>query len=165
MHDLATPPGRIGCIGRYLIVCMLIFALIGCGGKSSHIGKSVTQENRITIIDGGPHEGLWETNIVKVNYQYNRQPDMLEISGKALLKRGRVVEYFSLSVYLVDGQGKINQLYSLVMAGGRNQINEFSFQKSLKLEPDTQSMVFGYRGATRGIGEGSGSTNDFWKAP
>ena len=165
-RNLDSIHSGLGCFSGFMMLCMLLALLTGCGGKSSsYVGRPVDEDKRIAILDGGPHEGVWETSHVTVNYQYNRQAETMKLSGKASVKRGGMIDYFSLHIHFIDGQGKINQNLQLVTAGGRNQVHEFSFEKKMKLEMDTRSMVFSYKGATRGIGDGSGSVNEFWKTP
>lgn len=149
-------------------LCLLVF-LGGCQGNFlGYEGELVAEENRVPLQSGGPHSGVWDTNDLIVQYRYTRDGGMLGIAGDIQLVGGtanfQIVKKFSLSVYFVDGNGRILEQAKLFGAGGGRQIRFWSFEKAMQPPPETRSMAFGYSGVVRGTGWDA-ATWSFWKTP
>ncbi len=146
----------------------LVF-LGGCQGNFlGYRGELVAEENRVPLQSGGPHSGVWDTNDLIFQYRYIWQGGTLDLTGNIDLVGGaanfQTVKRFSLSVYFVDGNGRILEQALLFGAGGRRQVRFWSFEKEMRPPPDTRSMAFGYSGVVRGSGRGAG-TWSFWETP
>ena len=146
----------------------LVF-LGGCQGNFlGYQGKLAAEENWVPLQSGGPHSGVWDTNDLVFQYRYTRQGGTLDLTGNIELVGGaanfKVVKRFSLSVYFVDGNGRILEQALLFGAGGRRQIRFWSFDKEMQPPPDTQFMAFGYSGVVRGTGRDA-ATWSFWETP
>ncbi|MFP4347835.1 MAG: hypothetical protein ACLFQY_06100 [Desulfococcaceae bacterium] len=146
-----------------------LFFLGGCQGNfPGYRGELVAEENRAPLQSGGPHSGVWNTDDLVVQYRYIRQGGTLDLTGNIELVGGaanfQTVKRFSLSVYFVDGNGRILEQALLFGAGGGRQIYFWSFEKEMQPPPDTRSMAFGYSGVVRGSGHNAG-TWSFWETP
>ena len=64
---------------------LCIFLLVGLatcqGSLTSYRGKPVEPKNRFDLLEGGPHEGEWQTRDLRVAFQYLREQQDLQISG------------------------------------------------------------------------------------
>lgn len=146
----------------------LVF-LSGCSGNFlGYQGKLVAEENRVPLQPGGPHSGVWDTNDLILQYRYARQGGNLNLAGNIQLVGGaanfQIVKRFSLSVYFVDGNGRILEQALLFGAGGGRQVRLWSFDKAVQPPPATRSMAFGYSGVVRGTGWDA-ATWSFWETP
>ncbi len=141
----------------------------GCQGNfPGYRGELVAEENRAPLQSGGPRSGVWDTNDLVVQYRYTRQGGTLDLAGNIELVGGaanfQIVKRFSLSVYFVDGNGRILEQALLFGAGGGRQVRLWSFEKEMQPPPETRSMAFGYSGVVRGTGRDAGPWS-FWETP
>ena len=96
----------------------------GCQGNFlGYRGELVAEENRAPLQSGGPHSGVWDTNDLILQYRYARQGGNLNLAGNIQLVGGaanfQIVKRFSLSVYFVDGNGRILEQALLFGLEGR----------------------------------------------
>ncbi len=76
---------KIMAVFKASVWVILLGSLVACqSGFSSYAGKTVDAENRIELLEGGPHMGSWETRDFLVEFQYSRKRQDLEISGRLL---------------------------------------------------------------------------------
>jgi hypothetical protein len=148
---------------------VFLFFLEGCQGNFlGYRGELVAEENRVPLQSGGPHSGVWDTDDLVVQYRYTRQGGTLGIAGDIEFVGGaarfQIVKKFRLSLYFLDGSGRILEQALLFGAGGGRHIRLWSFDKEMQPPPDTRSMTFGYSGVVRGTGRGA-SPWSFWKTP
>ena len=159
----------------------LIIVLVACGARfTTYNGSWVAEDHRISLQDGGPHEGNWQTRDVAIEFAYHQKPQHLQISG--VIKLGsyltngfRTLEYLILDIYTLDADGIVLNSELILNYGYRRDldfIGEITFDNQLALPPDTAAIAFGYRGR---VSEGGGSIRDngrgdriaweFWKTP
>ena len=56
---------------RLLTLFVLINLLIACAGSNPlSPGAWVPEEDRIPVMDGGPHKGSWKTRDLSIHYEY-----------------------------------------------------------------------------------------------
>lgn len=150
---------------------LLLASLIACqGGLGSYAGKSVDVGNRIELLDGGPHQGAWETRDLMVEFQYLRLRQDLQISG--LIKLQQYLSHFNSMKYLyfrmhfVDGGDRVLADQALLKSIGYRvgMPEKIRFKAELKIPPDGAAFAFSYRGCAQGGGERAEDWQ-FWKAP
>jgi hypothetical protein len=160
---------------------LLIILLVACAGRlTTYEGLWVAEDKRISLQDGGPHKGNWQTRDVAIEFAYQQKPQHLQISG--VIKLGsyltngfRTLEYLILDIYTLDADGIVLNSELILNYGYRRDLDfvgEMTFDNQLALPADTASIAFGYRGR---VSEGGGRVRDngggdriaweFWKIP
>jgi len=160
---------------------LLIILLVACAGRlTTYKGLWVTEDNRISLQDGGPHQGNWQTRDVAIEYTYQQETQNLQISG--VVKLGgyltngfRTLEYLILDIYTLDTDGIVLNSELMLNYGYRRDLDfvgEITIDNQLALPPDTAAIAFGYRGrVSEGggtvpkSGGGDGIAWEFWKIP
>ena len=152
-------------------VCVILLGnLAACqGGIGSYAGKTVDAKDRIELLEGGPHQGSWETRDLLVEFQYTREPQNLQISGLIKLQEYLLNIYWLKNLYLrlhfVDAGGKVMADQALLksVSNLKRVPSEVSFQADLKIPSDAAAIAFSYRGWAK---EGPRAEDwEFWKAP
>jgi hypothetical protein len=160
---------------------LLIILLVACAGRfGAYEGSWVAEDQRISLQDGGPHKGNWQTRDVAIEYAYQQKSQHLQISG--VIKLGsyltngfRTLEYLILDIYTLDADGIVLNSELMLNFGYRRDLDfvgEMTFGNQLALPPDTVAIAFGYRGR---VSDGGGRIRnnsggdriawDFWKMP
>ena len=160
---------------------LLIILLVACAGRlTTYEGLWVAEDKRISLQDGGPHKGNWQTRDVAIEFDYQQKPQNLQISG--VIKLGgyltagfRTLDYLILDIYTLDADGIILNSDVMLNYGYRRNLDfvgEIIFNNQLAVLPDTAAIAFGYRGR---VSEGSGTIPksgggdgiawEFWKIP
>jgi hypothetical protein len=81
--------------GSKICIWFLAILVIACQGV-----QVIEPEERISLLDGGPHDGTWESSDIILKYQYVNQPDQLTVW-----------------VFFLDAQGKILQTRTVFNTG------------------------------------------------
>lgn len=132
-------------IGETMIGFMVFFliGLSGCVGSQ----MMVAPEDSISLVQGGPQMGSWESNDVNLNYQYVYQSGTLTLNFGGGAKRG--YDQLVIWVRFYDAQGKLLETKSIFNSGYRQKFSpgrdsnekifeipmestQFSFQSMLK---------------------------------
>jgi hypothetical protein len=160
---------------------LLIILLVACAGRlTTYEGLWVAEDKRISLQDGGPHKGNWQTRDVAIEFDYQQKPQNLQISG--VIKLGgyltagfRTLDYLILDIYTLDADGIILNSDVMLNYGYRRNLDfvgEMTFDNQLALPANTAAIAFGYRGRVSeggGIipksGGGDGIAWEFWKIP
>ena len=166
---------------RVFISFLLIILLVACAGRfTTYNGSWVAEDDRISLQDGGPHKGNWQTRDVAIEFAYQQKPQNLQISG--VVKLGgyltngfRTLEYLILDIYTLDADGTVLNSELMLNFGYRRDLDfvgEVTFDNQLALPADTAAIAFGYRGRVTEGGGGTGVTRsgdqiawEFWKIP
>ena len=157
-----------------LTLCMSIILgifFLACNNKvMSYRGRWVDDEDRITLQEGGPHKGNWQTRDLTIAYEYVKDAQSLKISGVVELsdhlKMGfSTLEYLNINVisvengFVVDSKDIKNFGYRRYMAF----MGKMSFETQLELSEGAVAVSFSYSGTViEGGGRGDWS---FWKVP
>jgi hypothetical protein len=153
------------------MLSLIILVASGCatgdnqGLSAKGTGKTVPENKRIELLDGGPHQNRWQSRDLTLTYEYTRQSGKLGISGQVTFKRAKRLERFGLEANLIDAEGKVLLQQQIAYAGGRRQYETVPFESELSAPEGTWGVAFSYSGVTRGVGEGAGSPNSFWQTP
>jgi hypothetical protein len=163
-------------IFNILISLILIGTLAACGGSLfSYRGATVKAKNRISLEEGGLHEGRWQTRDLAIDYVYQVNDNNLEISGivelAASLKTGfTTLNYLYLSLNLLDNEGKVIETKGIKSFGHQSWIltmAKMSFTRHLEPPEGTAAIAFSYKGrvsegGTTPKGTGTGGDAIFW---
>jgi hypothetical protein len=113
-----------------------LFLLIACQGL-----RTVAPENRISLLQSGPHNGSWESYDVFIEYQYVKQPGTMKLNFGGYAKRG--YDQLSVSVLFLDDQGKILDSKSIFNSGFRSLTRgKDSNEKTLEVPMGTTQFSF-----------------------
>ena len=89
---------------------LLSVLLIACATTP----RTVAQDDRISLRDGGPHTGTWESRNVSVDYQYTKQTGAIQLRVSPRAKR----QFSELTIWalFVDAKGNVlenQEVYSI----------------------------------------------------
>jgi hypothetical protein len=154
-------------------LCIFLMAgLAACQSSlTSYRGKSVEAKNRFDLVEGGPHEGDWQTRDLRIEFKYLREHQDLQISGlvkpQDYLLHYNIMKSFFLGLHFVDAGGKVLVDETIMSTGYRVEMPEqMAFKANLKIPPDSTAIAFSYRGCAVIIGDdGGGGCWDFWQGP
>ena len=160
---------------------LLIILLVACAGRVfTYKGSWVAEDDRITLQDGGPHKGNWQTRDVAIEYAYQQETQNLQISGvvklEGYLTTGfSTLEYLRLDIFMLDADGIVLNSELILNIGYRRHLGllgEMTFDNQLELPADTAAIAFGYTGRVIEGGGGNRATGkedqidwNFWKVP
>jgi hypothetical protein len=154
-----------------LCICFLAVLSSCQGSLLSYRGKPVEAKNRFDLLEGGPHEGDWQTRDIRIEFQYLREQQDLQISGLVKLQdylmHYNFMKSFFLSLHFVDTGGKVLVDETIMSAGYRVEMPEqMAFKTNLKIPPDSTAIAFSYSGRAFIVGDdGGGNGRDFWQGP
>ena len=111
--------------------------------------KTMPPDQRIPLLDGGPHAGRADTGSTVVAYEYTRQPSstsevVVHVKGQILDVR---ISSFSVNIYLLalESDGNVILRKVLYASGFKSRSVYFrptwSFDKTLTLPPETQALA------------------------
>jgi len=106
---------------------LLLFFFIACQG----VQKTVTPENRIPLLDGGPHSGNWESSTMLLDYEYYKQSGEIKLSVRIKITTRARHEGYNVWVQFADDQGKILEEKSI-----------WSRENTLKIPPQSVYLSF-----------------------
>ena len=152
---------------------LLLSSLSACqNGLTSYRGNTVDAKNRFDLLEGGPHQGSWQTRDLLVEFRYLRERQDLQISGlltpQDYLLHFDLLKYLFFRVHFVDAGGKALADEALLMSAGyRVELPEkMAFKANLKIPRDSAAIAFSYMGSALFSGEPSRASGwDFWKGP
>jgi hypothetical protein len=126
--------------GSKLCIWFLAILLIACQGV-----QTVEPRELISLLEGGPHAGTWESSDVVLTYQYVNQPGKikLDIQGKAKRK----YDQLSVWVLFLDAQGKTLETRTVFNTGYLAQTpserpREGSIEKTFEVPMETNHLAF-----------------------
>ena len=110
--------------GSVLVVPILLMA---CHGMQT----TVAPDNRITLRDGGPHTGTWESRTMLLDYEYFKQSDEIKLSLRLKIKTKARHDGYRVWVRFIDDQGKLLEEKSI-----------WSWDNTLQIPPEAVYMSF-----------------------
>ena len=165
---------------RLLTAGLLIHLCVACaGGTALSPGAWVEDQDRIAVLDGGPHEGNWQTRDMTIKYKYKEAVKNLQISGGIELadyipKGFNTLEQLNLYIHFLNADGTVLETRNIKIFGYRRHldlIGEMTFNNRFDLTEETVYFAFSYSGKViQGSGSGVSSSRgrmdwDFWKVP
>jgi hypothetical protein len=111
--------------------CLLFLSilLIACQGMQ----RTVAPEDRISLHQGGPHTGIWESNTIFLEYQYNKLAGEFKLSVQAKVKTKVRYDGFKVYVLFVDAGGRV-----LV----RKEVAVYRLDNTFEIPPETTFISF-----------------------
>lgn len=167
-------------VSRRLIACVLLNLCVACaGGTALSPGAWVEEAGRISVLDGGPHKGNWQTRDMTINYEYQEAVKSLQISGVIELadyipKGFNTLENLYLYIHLLEADGTVLVTKNVKIFGYRRYLDllgEMTFNDRFDLMENAAYFAFSYSGRViQGAGSGVSSSRgridwDFWKVP
>ena len=152
-----------------VLLCVMVIYACATGTVQDDSGKNgnktVPEEKRIQLQDGGPYKGEWVTRDLTFLYEYQKDSGRVEMMGEVKFKRTKRLDTFSLEANLIDTEGQVLDQQRIASAGGRRMVEVVPVKAEIKAPDATWGVAFSYTGVTRGVGEGAGSPNQFWMTP
>ena len=127
-----------------------IISIISCQGSLfSYQGRTVDPDRRIDLLEGGPHEGTWQTFDLTINYQYEKKAGILQLSGVTELSlhyksNYEVLRHFFLTLFFLDNEGKVQEGKLIFNASASGLDDQVSFKKRFEIPLGAVSMAFHY---------------------
>ena len=111
--------------------CLLFLSilLIACQGMQ----RTVAPEDRISLHQGGPHTGTWESNTIFLEYQYNKLAGEFKLSVQVKVKTKVRYDGFKVYVLFVDAGGRV-----LV----RKEVAVYRLDNTFEIPPETTFISF-----------------------
>ena len=109
------------------VLLLLLLLSIACQGAQ----KTVKPEDRISLLEGGPHSGNWESRRVSLDYQYYKQSAEIKLSVRAKVITEAPYKGFEVWVQFVDTQGNVIEEKSVS-----------SGEDTFKIPPGTSDLSF-----------------------
>ena len=147
-------------------MCTAAF-ILGCQTISLNPkGRTVPEAQRITMPESGELRGIYETEDLTLSYSMFKTPSQLYISGEIrfaerIAASFSIMQYFNLSVLLLDSQGKALNLVPLTTVSryGTQSATppnySLSFNTQTRVPEVTRLIAFTYSGrALEPRGEG-----------
>jgi hypothetical protein len=172
---------KILIVFKLIIFFFSINFIFACAGNlANNRGAWVKEERRVSLVEGGPHQGQWKTRDISIEYEYRKEADDLKISGIVELanyiKGGyNTLDHLYLYVYFLEADGTVLDTKAMQTFGSRRwliTLEKMSFKNSSELPKGAVALAFGYRGKVSEGGGGPGIGRrgdriewDFWKTP
>lgn len=154
---------------KRLIGCIFtILLLSGCGTTSTYyLGAKIPQDEIVLLTNHDLSDESWQDLYLNVNYSIVRQGDQLLMEGRLSFADYPKMNLaglwdLTLTVYLVNSQGTVEQYFDLVNTLGNNLEDVYPFRKQFTVNEKVTGMAFGYEGQL--VKERSGRI-DIWKLP
>jgi hypothetical protein len=106
---------------------LLLLLSTACQG----VQKTVKPEDRISLLEGGPHSGNWESTTVSLDYQYYKQSAEIRLSVRSKIKTTARYAGFEVWAQFVDAQGNILEEKSI-----------YSGENTFNIPPGTSDLSF-----------------------
>jgi hypothetical protein len=135
-----------------LILCILFQSCV----QGDHV-RRVNPDKAITLLDGGPHQGTWQTQDLSFQYTYHQAPNEFTISGYLELNNHYTMDYNTLKdflfvIVLLDAELNVIKRSSLANVSFGTQEEGGSIKHSFEGPEVITGISFGYRGDLRANG-------------
>jgi len=107
----------------------LSIALIACAGAQ----RTVAPEDRISLRQGGPHTGIWESKTIRLEYQYYKLPGELKLSIRTKVKTKVQYDGIRVHVLFVDAGGSVLE---------RKEVAVYRLDNTFEIPPDATTISF-----------------------
>jgi hypothetical protein len=111
--------------------CLLLLSilLIACQGMQ----RTVAPEDRISLRQGGPHTGIWESNTIFLEYQYYKLAGEFKLSVQVKVKTKVRYDGFKVYVLFVDSEGRVLE---------RKEVAVYRLDNTFEMPPETTFISF-----------------------
>jgi hypothetical protein len=173
----SLPVSISGSKAKLLIIMAAVLVISGCRSIIfDPRGHLVPEKKRIALPETGERAGVFDTEDLRFAYNLAMTPRQLIISGRLyftdrVAENFPLIQYFHLSVILIDAQGRILNMVGLISAAyHRTQYaliadSPFAFKTSVAIDEKTSAIAFSYTGRAYDNTEPAGGSMDFWEYP
>ena len=111
--------------------CLLFLSilLIACQGMQ----RTVAPEDRISLRQGGPHTGIWESNTIFLEYQYYKLAGEFKLSVQVKAKTKVRYDGFNVYVLFVDAEGRVLE---------RKEVAVYRLDNTFEMPPEATYISF-----------------------
>jgi hypothetical protein len=111
--------------------CLLFLSilLIACQGMQ----RTVAPEDRISLRQGGPHTGIWESKTIFLEYQYYKLAGEFKLSVQVKVKTKVRYDGFKVYVLFVDAEGRVLE---------RKEVAVYRLDNTFEMPPETTFISF-----------------------
>jgi hypothetical protein len=111
--------------------CLLLLSilLIACQGMQ----RTVAPEDRISLRQGGPHTGIWESNTIFLEYQYYKLAGEFKLSVQVKVKTKIRYDGFKVYVLFVDTEGRVLE---------RKEVAVYRLDNTFEMPPEATYISF-----------------------
>ncbi len=111
--------------------CLLFLSilLIACQGMQ----RTVAPEDRISLRQGGPHTGIWESNTIFLEYQYYKLAGEFKLSTQVKVKTKVKYDGFRVYVLFVDAEGRVLK---------RKEVAVYRLDNTFEMPPEATYISF-----------------------
>ena len=110
-------------------VLFLSILLIACQG----VQRTVAPEDRISLRQGGPYTGIWESKTILLEYQYYKLSAEFKLSVQATVKTKVRYDGLRVQVLFVDAEGR-------VLVG--KEVAAYRSENTFEIPPETTFISF-----------------------
>jgi len=168
---------------KLLVLFVLINLYIACAGSNPlSPGAWVEEADRITLMDGGPHKGTWQTRDLTIHYEFQKAAPSLQITGlvelASYIPMGfNTLEFLNVNIHFLDANGIVLDAKRIKSFGSFRSfrvLGDINLDGRFDLAPDTVAFAFSYSGRAstggggpgmRGSGSEGGTDWEFWRVP
>ena len=108
---------------------LLSILLIACQGMQ----RTVAPADRISLRQGGPHTGIWESNTIFLEYQYYKLAGEFKLSVQVKAKTKVRYDGFKVYVLFVDAEGRVLQ---------RKEVAVYRLDNTFEMPPQATYISF-----------------------
>ena len=111
--------------------CLLFLSilLIACQGMQ----RTVAPEDRISLRQGGPHTGIWESNTIFLEYQYYKLAGEFKLSVQVKVKTKVRYDGFKVYVLFVGAEGRVLE---------RKEVAVYRLDNTFEMPPEATYISF-----------------------
>jgi hypothetical protein len=139
-------------------------------------GRMVPDAKRIALPESGERAGVFKNEDLTLAYKLTRTSGQLYISGQIrfaerIAENFPLIQYFHLSVMLIDAQGKVLDVAGLISAAyyrAQSALiagSPISFKTPVAITDNTNSIAFSYTGKAYDNTERDRGSIEFWEYP
>lgn len=141
----------------YTTLSLFLLSVFFHGCVEGDQAKRINPKKVITLLDGGPHKGTWQTQDLSFQYTYHRLPNKFTISGSLQLSEHYTNDFntlnnFSFVIVLLDAELNIVNRSSLANLAFGTQAEGGSVKHTFEGQEVITGISFGYRGELRANG-------------
>ena len=117
----------VGAFKRCLLFLSIL--LIACQGMQ----RTVAPEDRISLRQGGPHTGIWESNTIFLEYQYHKLAGEFRLSIQVKVKTKVRYDGFKVYVLFVGAGGRVLE---------RKEVAVYRLDNTYEMPPEATYISF-----------------------
>lgn len=135
----------------FSLVCLWLLGSACVPAANLYQGNPVASDHVMPLQSGGPHGGDFENFDLVMTYQFTRDGDVFEISGRAELGQHYQMVYDKINdlriyLFFVDADSRVLQTVLLTSAATGMTAQQLRFSRFFKVPRGATGFSFGYDG-------------------